>query len=69
MQKSSLKAVFLATCSTLAISAPAFAAPAEVVSSDSLLACFALGALGALLVGGIVLRAHRKASAAADAQG
>jgi signal transduction histidine kinase/PAS domain-containing protein len=68
MQKSSLKAVFLATCSTLAISAPAFAAPAEVVSSDSLLACFALGALGALLVGGIVLRAHRKASAAADAE-
>lgn len=68
MQKSSLKAVFLATCSTLATSAPAFATPAEVVSGDSLLACFALGALGALLVGGIVLRAHRKASAAADAE-
>jgi signal transduction histidine kinase len=60
MHKGSFKAVFLTTCSVLATAAPVFASPESGVSVDAGLSCFVLGALGALLVGGIVMRSYRK---------
>jgi signal transduction histidine kinase len=65
MYKASFKAVFLATCSALATSAPAFALADGGISPDIGLSCFMLGAVGALFVGGIVVRSHRKASSIA----